>query len=155
MSFLYRGVSKKIDFLLKGQLIPKGSQPKVISKYDGKIKYDGSFTYGESEDNAVRAHHIESGLYGGCYISTTKDKPRAAYFATSKYTEDGWVYVLDSSLFEMHGVTTKEYPDPLYPEELEVSIRASDCGPIPQSVVVEKYEVDYQGWRVPGCDLLR
>jgi len=138
-------VSKKKDSILNGQLSPSGSQPKVTPLHDGKIKYDGRFTYGESEDNAVRAQHIETGLYDGCYVSTTKDATRAAFFATSSYTEQGWVYVLDPSLFEKYGVTSKDLPDPLYPNEQEISIRASDCGPIPTEVIVEKYEVDING----------
>ena len=142
MTFLYRGVSKKKDSTLNGQLSPNGSQPQITPLHDGKIKYDGTFTYGESEDNAVRAHHIETGLYGGCFVSATKNETRAAFFATSNYSEQGWVYVLDPSLFKKYGVNSKEFPDSLYPDEEEISIRAADCGPITPEVIVEKYEVD-------------
>lgn len=145
MNLLYRGVSKKLDTRLNGLLVPKGSKAKVVPRYDGKITYDETFTYGESEDNTVRGQHIETSLYGGCYISTTKKVELAVLFATHKFSEDGWVYVLDSSLFDKFGVTSKEFPDPLYPDEFEVSIRASDCGHIPSEVIVNKYEVNSNG----------
>ena len=145
MIFLYRGVSKKKDSKLNGCLCPRGNQSKVTSLYDGNIRCDGTFTYGESEDNAVRAQQINTGLYNGCFVSTTKDAKRAACFATSEYSEQGWVYVLNPNLFDKYGVISKEFPDPLYPDEQEVSIRASDCGPIPKEVIVEKYEVDING----------
>ena len=71
----------------------------------------------------------------------------AALFATNKHTEPGWVYVINSSIFMKHNIVSKEFPDPLYPDEIEVSIRAADCGNIPSGVVVEKYEVDSDGKR--------
>jgi len=145
MTFIYRGVSKKKDSMLNGQLKPRGNQPSIVPLHDGKIKYDGTFTHGESENNAVRAHHIETGLYDGCFVSTTKDVSRAAFFATSRCSEEGWIYVLDPSIFEKYGVISKEFPDPLYPDEQEVSIRSSDFGSIPTDVIVEKYEVDING----------
>ncbi|WP_370543321.1 hypothetical protein [Geobacter sp. OR-1] len=74
-----------------------------------------STNHGESEDNAVRAHHIESGLYGGCFVSTTRNEKMARRFAT--YNEEkGWVYIIDESLFERYGVISKEFPDPQYPD---------------------------------------
>ena len=145
MSFLYRGVSKQKDSTLNGQLVPKGSKSEITPLYDGKIRYDGTFTYGESEDNAARAQQIETSLYDGCFISTTKKDSLAVFFATSDYSDEGWVYVLDPSLFDKYGIVSKEFPDQLYPNEFEVSIRASDCGVIPPQVIVEKYEVDSFG----------
>lgn len=142
---LYRGVSKKMDSALNGKLIPKGDSSEVTARYDGKIKYDGTFTYGMSENNAARAQQIESGLYDNCFISTTKNEKMAILFATNKFTEPGFVYVLDSSLFSTHHVRSKEFPDPLYPSEMEISIRDVNCGPIPNSVIISKYEVDIKG----------
>ncbi len=147
MSMLYRGVSKRKDSSLKGQLIPSGQRSEVAGRHDGRINYDGKFNYGQSENNAARAQQIETGLYGGCFISTTKDEKEAILFATCKFTEPGWVYVIDSSLFENYGVESIEFADPLYPDEKEVSIRSADCGPIPLDVVVDKYEVDSYGNR--------
>ena len=145
MSFLYRGVSNRKNTALSGLLLPNGNKSKIVPLHDGKIKYDGTFTHGESEDNAARAQQIETSLYDGCFISTTKKASLAVIFATSNFSEEGWVYVLDSNLFEKYGIVSKEFPDPIYPEEYEVSIRASDCGAIPPQVIVEKYEVDSSG----------
>nr|WP_295446522.1 hypothetical protein [uncultured Thiodictyon sp.] len=130
-----------------GLIKPRGNKKEVMARHDNKITYDGRITYGESEDNAARAHHIETGLYGGCFVSTTRSESRAICFATSDYKEDGWVYVLAPDLFGAHGVTSKEYPDPLYPDEQEVSIRAEDCGVIPPGVIANKYEVTADGSR--------
>jgi len=147
MILLYRGVSKRMDSMLNGELKPKGSKSEVTALHDGKIRYDDTFTHGETEDNAARAQHIETGLYDNCFVSTTKDEKMAALFATNKHTEPGWVYVINSSIFMKHNIVSKEFPDPLYPDEIEVSIRAADCGNIPSGVVVEKYEVDSDGKR--------
>lgn len=148
MTFLYRGVSKVKDSDLDGKLFPKGSKSKVAALHDGKIKYDGTFTYGESEDNGVRAHQIETGLYDGCFVSTTKNEQAAIHFATSNFSEPGWVYIIDPCVFEEWGVKRREFTDPLYPEEKEVSIRSGDCGAIPAGVIVMKYEVDTNGKRI-------
>ena len=145
LSLLYRGVSKQKDLALNGQLFPNRNKSQIVPLYDGKIRYDGTFTYGESEDNAARAQQIETSLYDGCFISTTKKASLAVVFATSKFSEEGWVYILDPNLFEKYGIVSREFPDPLYPAEFEVSIRAVDCGAIPPQVIVEKYEVDSSG----------
>jgi hypothetical protein len=145
MTLLYRGVSKRVDSILNGQIKPKGYKSEVTAYHDGKIKYDGTFTHGESEDNAVRAQQIESGLYDNCFISTTKDEKTAIRFATNGYSESGWVYIIDSSIFKDCGVTSKEFPDPKYPHEMEVSIMAKDCGYIPEVVIIGKYEVNPNG----------
>jgi hypothetical protein len=154
MSYLlYRGVSKKIDHKREKELCPKGDQHEVSAKHDGRTKHDGKFTYGLSEDNTVRAHHIKSGLYSGCYISTTRDEKKAWEFATSKFREEGWVYVIDESLFDQYGIVAREFPDPQYPDQKEVSIRAADNGVIPYQVIIEKYEVDANGNRKCATDL--
>lgn len=145
MSYLYRGVSKRQDLKCNGDLRPKGDKHEVSAKYDGKVKHDGKFAYGISESNAVRAQHIESGLYSGCYISTTRDECMARVFATNNHTEEGWVYVIDGALFEQYDVIAKEFPDPQYPNEKEISIRAVNNGIIPKEVVIEKYEVSPNG----------
>ena len=145
MRKLYRGVSKELDLKCEGKLSPKGSMREIAARYDGRIRYDGTFSHGTSEDNTVRAHHIESGLYSGCYISTTYDEDLARIFATNNYKQEGWVYVLDQSLFEKYGIITKKFPDPLYPYEKEISIRAADNKSIPNQVVIEKYEVNTDG----------
>jgi hypothetical protein len=136
-----------MDASLNGRLIPKGRKPEVTAYHDGKIKHDSTFTHVQTEDNAARAQHIDSGLYDNCFISTTRNEKMAVRFATSNFNEPGYVYVLDSLLFKQNKVKTKEFPDPLYPKEMEVSIREDNCGAIPKIVIVDKYKVDKDGYR--------
>ncbi|MBV2132000.1 hypothetical protein KRX52_04205 [Pseudomonas sp. MAP12] len=133
---LYRGECLQTHAANGGEIRPKGGLPEVTPRFDGSIKFDGRFTHGETEQNAVRAHHLESGKWGGCWVSTTRDYNRAVHFATSGNMSEGVVYALDESLFADAEVVAVEDVDPHYPEEKEVSIRASDFGAIPQSVVV-------------------
>ncbi|MDD5242456.1 MAG: hypothetical protein PHU49_00420 [Syntrophorhabdaceae bacterium] len=149
MGYLYRGVSKKLDLENNGELRPKGNQHEVAARHDGKIRYNGRFTYGVSENNAVRAHHIESGLYNTCYVSTTKNKKKAICFATTGLTEEGWVYVIDESLLKQNDIVAKEDTDPQYPIEKEVTLRSLDNGNLSFKIVIEKYEVDSSGKRKP------
>lgn len=139
---LYRGVNCELDEELEGQIRPSGTQSAVAIKYDdGKFKRDGTATYGKSENNAVRAHHIKSGLYNGCYISTTTDYNQAAKFATYNGRKDGFIYHLDTNLFKEYGVISYELPNPKHEEECEVTIRAADNGVIPNEVIVKKEKV--------------
>jgi len=147
MKLLYRGVSKNLDLTLNGQIKPKGFKSKVTAYHDGKIKHDGTFTHGESENNAVRAQQIDSGLYNNCFVSTTKNLKKAIEFATTNYSEAGWIYIINSNAFKTYGVISKEFSDPLYPDEIEVSIRDKNCENIPIEVIIEKYEVDSSGKR--------
>lgn len=121
-----------------GQLKPKGNKAEVAIRYDGKFQHDGKARYGSCIENAIHAHHIETGLYGGCYISTTTDFEVAKKFATSSGIENGYVYILDRDLFAKYSVDTYEIDNPKEPDEYEVTIKAKDCGCIPQEVIVEK-----------------
>ena len=112
-----------------------------------KNTYDGTFTYGETEDNAARSHQIASGLYNGCFISTTKDLEVATRFATNQYPEEGWIYVINPSLFSKFGVSSREFYNSRHPEEQEVSIKANDCMYIPENIIFERYEVRSNGTR--------
>ncbi|MBF8646835.1 hypothetical protein [Pseudomonas pudica] len=141
---LYRGVRLDHHEAAGGRICPRGGQIEVIPRHDGTIRYDGTFTYGYSENNAVRAHHIENGKWGGCFVSTSRNYEVAKFFATSDefgQQYHGVVYHLDETLFSHHGVVAKEFDDPLYPQEEEVSIRAEDGGEIPAGVVVKVEEV--------------
>lgn len=112
MAFFYRGVSKQQDLECGGHLVPKGRSSKFVARYDGNLRYDGTFTYSKTEDNAARAHQIQSGLYDGCFVSTTKDLEVATRFATNVYTQEGWIYVIDTTLFEWFGISFKEFERP-------------------------------------------
>jgi len=148
MALLYRGVSKELDLKNLGQLKPKGKKNKEMARYDGKISANGHFTYGPSEHNAVRAHHIETGLYDGCYVSTTRYENIAKCFATNRYKKEGWIYIIDESLLEQYGVRAIEFPNPEFPDQMEVTLRASNNRNIPLKVCIEKYKVDSKGKKI-------
>lgn len=136
---LYRGMRLERHIASNGVIMPGGSLKEVVPLADGTWCRDGKFTYGHSEDNAVRAHHIHPSKWGGCFVSTSRSKEVAHYFATSDELGnefDGVVYHLDEALFDQYGVVAKEFDDPLYPDELEVSIRAAHGGEIPLDVIV-------------------
>ncbi|WP_238877097.1 hypothetical protein [Achromobacter xylosoxidans] len=133
---LFRGESLQTHTKQGGAILPKGTEMRIHARHDGSARYDGKFTYGESEENAVRAQHIEGGKWNNCFVSTTRSLDRARHFATSGNLDEGVIYSIDESLCERHGVVLVEVPDPQYPNEMEVSIRAADGGEIPQAVVV-------------------
>lgn len=120
----------------------------VAVMHDGKARCDGKFVYGPTADNTARAHHIESGLYGGCGVSTSRSEEKAIFFATSGHVEEGYVYVIDEGRLEAANVRAHEFPDPEHPHEQEVTLIELSGGAIPLSVVVEKYAVDADGNRV-------
>lgn len=133
---LYRGESLQTHVERGGKILPKGYSKEVVPRFDGSWKYDGTFVCGPSEDNAARAQQIESGKWGGCFVSTSRSWEAARRFATTGNLDEGVIYCIDESLCSQHGVVLKEFADPLYPHEMEVSIRAADGQAIPNDVVV-------------------
>jgi len=132
---LYRGQHLMGHEQNGGVIRPKGNSPIVVAKYDGSISFDGKFSFGPTENNAVRAHHIATGKWNGCLISTSRDYNEAHRFATNDNCE-GVIYHIDDTLFEQYRIVATEFPDPHYPGEKEVSIRTKDCGPLPPEVIV-------------------
>jgi len=145
---LYRGINKSADEKNGGKLTPKGRIAEVVPLMDGRWRFDGKFKYGPCQTNTARAHHIDSGLYGGCGISTSRLEAVAIRFATSDYTEEGFVYVIREDLLAGAGVTAHEFDDPLEPQEKEVTLIENTGGAIPAEVIVEKYEVTSDGQRI-------
>lgn len=135
-NLLYRGQNLMGHEQNNGVVRPKGNSPTVVAKFDGSFLFDGKFSFGPTENNAVRAHHIDTGKWNGCFISTSRDYDVAQRFATHNNCE-GVIYYIDDTLFDQYGIVAKEFPDPLYPNEQEVSIRAKDCGPLPPEVIVK------------------
>jgi hypothetical protein len=133
---LYRGQNRENHERNNGVISPKGHLAAVVPLLDGSWKFDGKFTYGTTEENAARAHQIDTGKWDGCYVSTTRDHHIAVHFATNGGTTDGVIYHIDETLFEMYGVVAKEFADSQYPGEAEVSIRAENCGPLPSAVII-------------------
>jgi hypothetical protein len=104
-----------------------------------EMTHDGTFVYGSSESNGVRAHQLKSGLHGGCYLSFSRSEAVAIGFATGNGRYAGFVYVADDSLFSAHGVVAAEFRESAkYPDQAEVSVRAVDNGELPLAVVVRK-----------------
>jgi hypothetical protein len=152
MCYLYRGVSEEHHARTEGRLVPAGSNSEIVmtrGDYSQGVKMlrNGEFIRCSSETNTVRAHHLKSGFRDGCFISTTREFERAVFFATVGGAVDGYVYVIDPSKFCALGVVEREFPDPRYPDEKEVSIRAADNGEVPREVIIEIREVkssDYE-----------
>jgi hypothetical protein len=140
---LYRGECKATHDANNGRILPQNmhGEKEVVARYDGRIRADGRFTYGPTEANRVAAHQIETGLYGGCSVSTTRSYDEAKRFAL--YGDDqGVVYWIDDDKFELHGVVAIEPENPEIPSEEEVTIRAADGGAIPAELIVRIDFVD-------------
>ena len=134
---LYRGECKAVHDSNNGKIFPKNmnGEKEVVALMDGRICFDGRFTFGSTEGNRVAAHQIETGLYGGCSVSTTRSYDEAKRFAL--YGDDqGVVYWIDDDKFESYGVVAIEPEDPEIPSEQEVTIRAADGGEIPAELIV-------------------
>jgi len=144
---LYRGVDELTDQKNECRLVPNGSAVEVVPTFDGKWRFDGKFNCGPSQTNTARAHQIESGLYGGCGVSTTRSEKRAVFFATSGHTQDGHVYVIDKDQLGEANIGWHEFTDPEYPQELEITLIEQSGGPLPDSIIVEKYAVHADGSR--------
>ena len=80
-------------------------------------------------------------MYGGCFLSFTRDESIAEYFATSRNFEEGFIYEVDEDTLEKFGVIAREVNIPEHPHECEVSLRASDGGILPREIIVKKREV--------------
>ncbi|BBH35407.1 MULTISPECIES: hypothetical protein [unclassified Pseudomonas] len=135
---LYRGVSLTTHTASAGLIKVSGEKTTVTPKYDGKARHDGTFTYGDSIENAVNAQQIETGTWGSAFISTTRNKETAEFFATHDREGNvvpGVVYWIDDALFDRYGVIAMESEQPKFPEEQEVSIRPEAGVTIPSEVV--------------------
>lgn len=138
---LYRGVCKAMDAQNQGRIIANGSTYLVTAKYDGKIKYDGTFTCGPSANNTARAQQLDGSPYDPSAVSTSTSEDVAKHFATSENTEDGFVYVIDASKLAEAGILSFEFSDPEHPHEKEVTLVLSVQDSIPSDLIVRKYEV--------------
>ncbi|MCK9620155.1 MAG: hypothetical protein M0R47_06415 [Methylobacter sp.] len=146
---LYRGVNKITDQKNDDHLLPMGNIVEVIPLADGKWKFDGTFKHGPCESNTARAHQIDSGLYGGSGISTSRSEQIAIRFATSDYMEEGYVYVIDETLLAIiANVICYEFDDPVNPHEKEVTLLERSGGALPEHIIIEKYAVNCDGKRI-------
>ena len=142
MKKLYRGVSVSMDEENEGRIVPKGNELAVIMKVGDKgLRADGKFQVGPTINNTARSHQLESGMHGGCAISTTRDFDRAKEFATSGGFEDGYIYEINEDFLSEYGVTVFDFIDPEYPHEKEVTLITKDCCELPSEVIVGKKAV--------------
>jgi len=145
---IYRGINKADDIKNGGRIIPKGNIVAVTPRADGKCKHDGTFKHGPCESNTARAQQIESGLYGGCGISTSRSEKIAIRFATTDFNEDGYVYVIDETMLERENVVAYEFGNSLNSHEHEVTLIPESGGALPECLIVEKYAVNSDGNKI-------
>jgi hypothetical protein len=134
---LYRGECKAVHDANNGKIFPKNmhGEKEVVARMDGCIRMDGRFTLGPTEANRVAAHQVDTGLYGGCSVSTTRSYDEAKKFALSG-DDLGVVYWIDDERFQACGVVAITPEDPAVPSEQEVTIRAADGGEIPAELII-------------------
>lgn len=145
--FLYRGVNKQLDSDNCGEILAAGTIKDVVVRLDGRFKCDGSIVLGPAETNTAHAHQLETALYDGCGISTSRSEQLAISFATFKGNLEGYIYVIDESRLADACVNAYEFAEPRYPEEFEVTLIPPDGRVLPSSVIVGKYEVSKEGVR--------
>lgn len=148
MKKLFRGVSKILDCKNDGLIKPSGEVKNVVALHDGTIKYNGTFTYGNSLPNTARAHQLKSGLYGAAGISTSRSEQIAIRFATSRYRQEGYIYVINEDLLQEAGIEALEFENSAYPNQKEVTLILPDSEEhLPSSLILEKYAVKSNGER--------
>jgi hypothetical protein len=140
---IYRGVNKALDLESKGQILAKGSIVERGWTCDTTLfTFDNiEVTFEDSKENAVYQHQHELvKTDDSAWISCSVDYSVAKKFATLGGTVEGYVYVLETDLFEDSGVemigVLGSAPEK---HEREVSIRHINVGAIPNRVIVEKH----------------
>ncbi|RQM57300.1 MULTISPECIES: hypothetical protein [Burkholderia] len=119
------------------------NMPTVITSVSPAQRLSRAFNHVGQNSMKITAlgGSVLRGHQQGCFISTTRDYETARFFATRDNTCAGVIYHIDESLFSQYQVVAKEFPDPLYPDEWEVSVRSADCGPLPSEIIVRIEEV--------------
>lgn len=147
MAYLYRGVNVQLDEKNKGKLRPKGCEDKTALKISNapdkafKIDNEKPWVIGNSEINAQRLHQLEIEGERWAWLSFSRKKQIAINFATSGNTEAGYVYTVDESKLDDHGVVKFEKNYPENAHEIEVSLRAHDNSDLPDEIIVLKESV--------------
>lgn len=146
--YLYRGANPDLHRRTGGKLKPK-AEGEVFRRpvyYGEEAYYGDGIVYGKSERNAVIMHQRDSSKNPTAGISTTPIYKNAVRYAThdGKH-ESGYVYKIDTTLLEAHGVTA--YPvvehaeKPLIPGDQEVILVAHDSGELPDEIIIEVTKV--------------
>ncbi len=145
--YFYRGVNRDLHRRTGGKLKPK-AEGKAFKRpvHYGETYYNDGTVFGESDRNAVIMHQRNSSKHPTSGISTTPIYENAVRYAThdGKH-ESGYVYKIDSTLLEAHGVTAyfvdQHAVKPQIPEDQEVILVARDFGELPDEIIVDVKEV--------------
>lgn len=143
MDYLYRGVSTNIHKNNDGRLVPQRLEvfTYAFQYSETGLKYGSGVTYGSSETNAVIRHQLNQEGFPTSGVSTTPFFERARYYALGKDTSTGYVYKIDRSLLQQHGVSEFVVSSfakfPSVPEDHEVILVSSDFGELPSEIIIE------------------
>lgn len=147
--YLYRGITLEHHEREQGQLRPIGTHVEGMATYDGTFTYGGGLEHGETKTNGLIMHQKNSSTFPTAYVSFSPDIERARFYATHEWHDGqavgghaGLIYVVDTELLATHGMEAQcvaEYAlQPTCPEDDEVVLLASDRGPLPQGIVVDR-----------------
>ena len=144
-NFLYRGISEKMLKSNEG-LIPKDTTFIKFVQYGSGVRYD-TVTYGESVQNAVVVHQMDSFKFPTSGISATPFLERAKYYALNKGVRNkGYVYKINRDLlknFYIKEYRVSEHIAPAQmPEDDEVILVSETGGSLPKEIIVEIIEID-------------
>ena len=134
---LYRGINQQqYELLLDTQILkPKGDEFAMVHVADGTFKYDGSTTYGKSQQNSNAGHQMDSDRFKTAGISTTPLWHRAIFYALNGLRNNhGYILFFEKSILSSNGIElfiVKDFiPAPKIPDDDEVILRSTVNRPI-------------------------
>ena len=123
-----------LDLISSKLLRPKGYEFELIVYHDGTFRFDGSVTYGKSEQNAIAGHQVDSNKFKTSGISTTPHISRAKYYALNQGYSGYILYFEKKKLIEdgvQFFVVSEKIPNPKVVEDDEVIIKMKDDSSLP------------------------
>jgi len=144
MPFLYRGVTESHFQTTGGRLLGKMLPPfEYTPRVDeAGVKYDGGWTWGRSETNAVIRHQLNQEGFPTAGVSTTPHIKRARLYATGPDgASAGRIFKIDRSLLSLHGI--REFVvaafarHPSVPLDEEVILVAPDGSPLSPAILIK------------------
>ena len=152
MRFLYRGVTTGFHDRNGGRLEPKKIEPFEYNFHweEKGVTWDSGGTWDSTTTNAVIRHQLKQEGFPTSGISTTPHFERAEVYARGRDGRSaGYVYKIDRSLLQQHGVSefvVKDYvKEPSIPEDDEVILVAADNAASPAVLIVERIPVPPPG----------
>lgn len=144
---IYKGINCDMFSKISNEkfIHPKSHEFETIFKYDEKIKYDGSATYGKSHRNAVVGHQIDSSHFKTSGISTTPHIERAKYYALHN-NKTGYILEFDTEKINKNEyeliIISEKVKSPNIPEDSEIILRRYDNNPIPFKLITNIRKID-------------